>query len=147
MFASNMICPMLPIGSSLYGKHQVCICTANCVNVNIIKSPDVTTKWTGLALSVVSGFPILASKNMYSGHVGVRQCAYQCMYRCALLGNWLLTLEINEWAGKGKNTEVITFTNILAVTTIRFNVRGDHNVPRGHAGFCFQSKSIHVAEN
>lgn len=45
-----------------------------------------------------------------------------------------------------KKTEVLTFTNILAVTTIWFNVRGDHNVPGSHAGFCFQSKSIHVAE-
>lgn len=45
----------------------------------------------------------------------------------------------------GGGIEIITFTNILAVTTIWFNVRGDHNMPCSHAGFCFQSKSIHIA--
>lgn len=48
---------------------------------------------------------------------------------------------------KGREkTEEPTFTNILAITTIWLNVRGDHDVPCSHAGFCFQSKSIHVAE-
>lgn len=44
IFASNVICLTLPIGCSLWGKDQVSIYTTNHVNVNSIKSPNVTTK-------------------------------------------------------------------------------------------------------
>ena len=47
---------------------------------------------------------------------------------------------------RGETVEIATFTNILAVTPVWFNVRGDHDVPRRHAGFRFQSKPVHAAE-
>lgn len=42
--------------------------------------------------------------------------------------------------------DLSTFTDVLAVGAVRFDVGGDHDVPGGHAGFCFQAKPIHVAE-
>lgn len=45
------------------------------------------------------------------------------------------------------NEKLPPFTDVLAVATVWLDVRGNHDVPRGHACLGFQPKAFHTASS